>query len=792
MQHKADTKQAIRRIRYFFPLQLLVLHVKKSHLLLLVWILLFGYITENLGVKYGIPYLFLYPEYFEEVSFWSFLIVGFSLGGFITAFNLYSYTMHAHRFPFIATIARPFLKFNINNAIIPGLFTATYLYCSAHVQMERELVPGAQVAFHLAGFVLGMLIFLALALLYFTRTNTDVIKLLGAEPEYPEPETMTDLPSPGGRNKKHKQLRSSRWFKRDESSRKWRVETYLTPRLRLALARSSAHYDRDLLRSVLWQNHINGSIFEVVLILSFVALGAFSDLPLFEIPAAASAFLLFTMLLMLFSALFSWFKGWTTTVLIVFVVGLNLLSHHSERLFADNHAYGLDYGALPATYDQPTITAMALDSAAARTDRDRMLRTLELWLQKNQPLVPPGEKPPMVIVNTSGGGLRALLWTYRCLQYGDSVLSGGLMDRTTLMTGSSGGLIGAAFYRQLFLEQMRGNDLRAHDPSLFNDLSSDMLNAVAFSFVTNDMFVRYRRVSDGRFIYTKDRGHAFERRLNEKTHGLLDLRLSDLARPEAEAKVPLLVMSPTSINDGRRLVISAQPVAFLTDISAGPRLIHDPQPESIEFSRLFADHSPMELKLTSALRMSATFPYVTPVVTLPSEPPLRAMDAGIRDNYGYRITLAYLLHFREWIAEHTSGVIIVQMRDKQKETPVRPMSGSLIGRLFDPVGSVYDNFLRIQDQDYDLMMQHAGAWADLPIEVVELQLRHDDDDEISLSWHLTAVERSRVLAAVGSPENQRSFRRLQDLLKGREPIHSTTLVSHDSGQAPEGDPAPLQ
>ncbi|MDV7399199.1 hypothetical protein RZS08_47755, partial [Arthrospira platensis SPKY1] len=105
--------QRLRRIIYFFPLQLLVLHVKKNHMLLLCWLLLFLYVTGSLGVKYGIPNLFLYPEYFGRVGFFSHAIVGFALGGFIIAFNLYSYTMHGYRFPFIATLARPFLKFNV-------------------------------------------------------------------------------------------------------------------------------------------------------------------------------------------------------------------------------------------------------------------------------------------------------------------------------------------------------------------------------------------------------------------------------------------------------------------------------------------------------------------------------------------------------------------------------------------------------------------------------------------------------------------------------------------------------
>jgi hypothetical protein len=88
------------------------------------------------------------------------------------------------------------------------------------------------------------------------------------------------------------------------------------------------------------------------------------------------------------------------------------------------------------------------------------------------------------------------------------------------MTGSSGGLIGAAYYRQLFLARRAGrpNDRNAHE--LLDEVSTDMLNPLAFSFVTNDMFVRYRTVHDGDLRYTLDRGYAFERRLNGSTSGL--------------------------------------------------------------------------------------------------------------------------------------------------------------------------------------------------------------------------------------------------------------------------------
>lgn len=757
-----------RRVLYFFPFQLLLLHLKKNHLLLLAWVVLFAYVTESLGVKYGVPYLFLFPEYFGRVDFLSHAITGFALGGFITAFNLYSYAMHGYRFPFIATIARPFLKFNINNALIPALFTITYLWCAARFQYTQELVPAPRIALHLLGLVTGMVAFLGLALLYFTRTNTDIEKLLGKTPdEYRPEEPLMDILGPQHDTppkRPAERRKAMRWLRRQQRSEKWRVETYLTPRLRIMLARSSAHYDKELLRDVLWQNHINGSIFEVVLVLTFILLGAFSDVALFAIPAGASAFLLFTIVLMLVSALFSWLQGWTGTLMLLAVVALNYLSHRTERFLYDTHAYGLDYRVPAVRYDQATVTGMANDTAAAAADARAALPSLQRWAERNRSLAGGNGKPKLLLINSSGGGLRSMLWSYRCLQVADSLLGGTLMDRTALLTGSSGGIIGAAYYRQFHLWDQAHGERERFSPDVLEEISGDMLNPLAFSFVTNDMFIRYRSVRDGDRRYTLDRAAAFERRLNANTRGLLDVRLGEIAPSEQQALAPMLAMSPVSINDGRRLVITSRPAAYLTAIT--PRAIQQQpsQAEAIEFHRFFAQHGPDSLKLTSALRMSASFPYITPVTTLPSEPPMRVMDAGVRDNYGYRITLAWLHTFRDWIEENTSGVVVLQLRDTQKQLEVHPSSGSLIGRVLDPIGSVYDNFVRVQDQDFDFMLRLVPAMGAVPLEVIDLQLWHDEQERISLSWHLTRVERERVLRSVRSPANKAAFARLVRLL----------------------------
>jgi hypothetical protein len=68
--------------------------------------------------------------------------------------------------------------------------------------------------------------------------------------------------------------------------------------------------------------------------------------------------------------------------------------------------------------------------------------------------------------------------------------------------------------------------------------------------------------------------------------------------------------------------------------------------------------------------MSATFPYITPTVTLPSYPEMEIMDAGLADNFGFTDAIKFLHVFKDWIAENTSGVILVSIRDSKKELEI--------------------------------------------------------------------------------------------------------------------------
>ena len=164
--------------------------------------------------------------------------------------------------------------------------------------------------------------------------------------------------------------------------------------------------------------------------------------------------------------------------------------------------------------------------------------------------------------------------------------------------------------------------------------------------------------------------------------------------------------------------------------------------------------------------MSATFPYISQVVSLPSEPRIEIMDAGLRDNYGLETSLRFIRTFNKWIADNTSGVVIIQIRDKHKNIPIEENpSQTLMEALTRPMGSFYGNLFEVQDYNQNQQILNADLWCKSKVEIIDLQLRNDRTDHISLSWHLTNKEKRKVFASLYLPENQEAIRRIEELLK---------------------------
>jgi hypothetical protein len=751
-------KQRLKRIIFFFPFQLLFLHFKKNLFLLFFWFLLFGYTLNYLAARYGVAYQFLYPEYMGENSAISFGMVGFALGGFILAFNLYTYILHGFRFPFIATLNRPFAKFCVNNFVIPLTFVITYVISSVKFQYQEELLGVSEVLVNMLGFVIGLIIFLITSLLYFRFTNKNLknFSTLGPDDEA----NQTDAEPV-----KTNLHRRRRWSEQRSGNREWKTETYLVSHRRIALARSSDHYNPELLNKVFAQNHLNASLFEVALMVSFVILGSFGENHYFVLPAAASVMLFFTMMLMFISALYSWIKGWTLTVFILVFFIVNYSMPEFAVLNIQNQAYGMDYTTAPAPYTEAYVRSINANDSLANADFMHTLSILKNWRKKNQTKASiEGEKPKLVIVNTSGGGSRSALWTISSLAYADSVLGGGLLNQTALISGSSGGMIGAAYLREIYLQEQENNGPSRWSNEFPKRMGKDLLNPVIFTIATNDFFIRYRKVKDGDQEYAKDRAWAFEKQLNSNTNNLLDKRLGDYRIPEQEAKIPMLIMAPTIMNDGRRLIISAQPCSFLTQNKPVPQVNYTTLSEDVEYLRLFENQKPYDLHFTSALRMNATFPYILPSVTLPSDPPIDVMDAGMRDNFGMKTTMQFLYSFRDWINSNTSGVVIIQVRDVDRGFSKEARGRTLFNKITAPLGSVYGNITKTQDYNNDQMFLYLSAWFGNSITIVPFQLHQSEESKVSLSWHLTSKEKEVIAASLESESFQSSLEELQNLI----------------------------
>ena len=744
MEEKGNSISIFQFFRSFFPVQLLIGHLKYNLLVIFYWLILFLIITDNFGSSYGIPYLFFSPEYLGEVSIFSFFFIGFSIGGFTMGFNTYSYIKIGPYYPFLLVVRKPFLKFCINNSIIPLIFSTLYLYKFASFQLNEELASSTNVLIYILSYLIGISFFMLLSLLYFFPKK----QLSDSNPQSKE-ENFS--------NKNRFFQKKTKWFNVNQK----RIEKpfiYIGKNFKLFNSRSVKHLDEELKEKVFNSNKVNTSLFEIITIISFISLGLFRNYRLFEIPAAMSIVLLLTVILMLFSAMLSWFHRWTYPIVFGVIIVMNYLSTHSNLFTYKNYAYGLSYENTSTNkYSQEKIQESNIKES--EKSKNKYIHILNEW-KKNT-----GEdKPKLIITNSSGGGSRSALWTFTILQKSDEFLKGDLSKHIQLMTGASGGMVGASYFREILLRYKKGEIRNMYSGNYRENISKDLLNKLCFSLSTNDLLFRYQNAIINGNTYTKDRGYAFEQQLHENTENTLNHSLGYYKQYEKEGIIPVILFSPTIVNDGRRLLISSQSLKFITNPIVDSKSIPTSF-ENIDYQSYFKKNNPNSIRFSSVIRSQATFPFVLPMVTMPTDPGVQLMDAGLRDNYGTKAMLEFLSVTNEWIEENTSGLIILQIRDTKKLLNKETYHQvSLIDKITLPFGNMYKNFTKTQDFDQEQLLKNGINGYKFPIDVVAFNLRENKTDRISLSWHLTKNEKQKIERAFKSSSNQLSLQKLKNLL----------------------------
>lgn len=481
----------------------------------------------------------------------------------------------------------------------------------------------------------------------------------------------------------------------------------------------------------------------------------------------------------------------TTCAVVTFYLVLHTVFQPATMTF-DNIGWKEGHGSGTAAYARTELRPLNEDDEGYVPYRDKapargLIATADL-LKTFHEKHGKGKKPRLVLVATSGGGIRAAVWTgvvldglERELKKDTDGPSVAFRDHTRIITGASGGMVGATAFavRDAKGDYALPEPGDARDARTGLDPVAQLLARDSLSPVLQTMIVRDFTVSSLVPVRNEtDRGRTLEdawnrnftkpkRRDEAEAPAALFPKcpfarpMSELHASEAACERPSLVFAPIFVEDTKRLLVSnldlsalTRPVAHRLDAPLsrwiGPAAAELSQP-AVEFYRLFP-HSD-RFAVGTAARMSASFPVVSPAVPLPTSPPRRVVDAGYFDNYGIDVLTNWLLANREAVVAHTSGVLIVQIRAYPLEKGgfefVRESSSPLdvfIGAVSAPLSAVFTargsaayhrNNQQLAEVD---RVFNAGA-SERPFfatTVFELQ------QDAALSWYLTTAQKRQI------------------------------------------------
>ena len=389
---------------------------------------------------------------------------------------------------------------------------------------------------------------------------------------------------------------------------------------------------------------------------------------------------------------------------------------------------------------------------------------LEVWRKRHK------TPPVLVVVAADGGGVRSALWTATVLTRLEQEWPT-FARHVRLFTGASGGMLGATLWTATLVDSedakpphhaTGGKTLTPNE--FLNIAEKGGLSAVAAGLV-------YRDILPPPFRRGPDRGRELEM-VWEKNCAELAAPLSALAEGEKDGWRPSLVLAPMLVEDGRRLLITNLDLAHLL-AHEGP-FASCRRPYSLGGVQLFEKlpGAYEKLRTSTAVRLQANFPWALPSTELPpldpSGPRFRVVDAGYYDDSGVDLACLWIFQHRDWLKAHTSGVLLVQNRDKssavdRNQLPSKrrrclvrgldgiltPISGGLSARSST---TWYRNDAAVAA----LSQVFAGGETSFTTVVFELEI------EAALTWSITPEEAYKIRKNIDEQVNRKVLEDLKD------------------------------
>jgi hypothetical protein len=358
------------------------------------------------------------------------------------------------------------------------------------------------------------------------------------------------------------------------------------------------------------------------------------------------------------------------------------------------------------------------------------------------------------MVSAAGGGIQASAWTARVLTGLDELYGEPFTRSVGVISGVSGGSVGAMFY-------LAGGDWSGPGPAFNADsraevntnAESSSLEATAWGLAYPDLIRTFAPFLVGKHV---DRGWAIERSW-ESLIGW-DIHLLDWIEPIREHHMPVPIFNATLAETGQRLLISPVLKQRTSEWDAS---------DACEFFNLYPDNEANPL-LTTAVRLSATFPYISPMsraegAGIAEEKCYHVADGGYAENGGIFTLLDWaneLVRTYEDSADRPfDRIVIVRILPFPRND--RPSAAKLdqgwtyevLGPI-DTIGNVR-TASQAERNDFDLdllaIRVQAGGSDDvggkIPIYSTSFEFEPPDGSLAPLSWHLTTRQKATVRQA---------------------------------------------
>ncbi len=218
----------------------------------------------------------------------------------------------------------------------------------------------------------------------------------------------------------------------------------------------------------------------------------------------------------------------------------------------------------------------------------------------------------LVIVCASGGGIQAAAWTVQVLTGLQKLLGESFTQAIGFISSASGGSVGTMYYLDRFNLQKHAPDEEEFE-AIFRSATQDSLDAIGWGLAYPDLW----RLIGLPFLAPKlcDRGKAVETDWQGELKNPQSITSIATWRNQVlEGEIPVPVFNATVVDDGRRFLISPMTFGRAND------------DKFVDFNTLYGEY---DMSVVTAARLSATFPYISPVCR-PYVSPVRRSNINLK------------------------------------------------------------------------------------------------------------------------------------------------------------------